>query len=332
MSGFLDPKRYPHGTRARYVAAKCRCALCKCANTAYYHERRRRALAAAAEVQPSRRKTCQWTFFMRSRPDGSAYSVTAAMCPGVGGRPCVQGGVWLRNYKRVCALCVERATVWNGLVSARRARKHVLALRAKGIGRDAIAAACDVAVTVIADVASGAKKRIRAQTEKRLLSVDEGARADGAKVPAARTYELLGDLFARGFTARWVSRELGYVGSYRHPLQCRRRGFVTARNAADVEKLHRRVLEQGIEPQRDRIDATPTHKRIDRLLREGFSLKRLSREIGVFLRPVSNRRGLVRRSTAAKVEQFYREVFDEGARVARYEPLDIADFATARSA
>jgi hypothetical protein len=32
-----DPERHPHGTRARYVALKCRCDACRAANAAYYH-------------------------------------------------------------------------------------------------------------------------------------------------------------------------------------------------------------------------------------------------------------------------------------------------------
>jgi len=32
-----DPESYPHGTRTRYVALKCRCDACRAANTAYYH-------------------------------------------------------------------------------------------------------------------------------------------------------------------------------------------------------------------------------------------------------------------------------------------------------
>jgi hypothetical protein len=37
--GLPSPERYPHGARARYVSGKCRCALCRKANTAYENER-----------------------------------------------------------------------------------------------------------------------------------------------------------------------------------------------------------------------------------------------------------------------------------------------------
>src|SRR5436309_15772874 len=36
-SDLPDPASHPHGTRARYVALKCRCDACRAANTAYYH-------------------------------------------------------------------------------------------------------------------------------------------------------------------------------------------------------------------------------------------------------------------------------------------------------
>ena len=55
-SDLPPPDRYPHGTRARYVAAKCRCDACREANRRYYHERvAARAAGDTAELVPADR-------------------------------------------------------------------------------------------------------------------------------------------------------------------------------------------------------------------------------------------------------------------------------------
>jgi hypothetical protein len=43
-----DPERHPHGTRARYVALKCRCGACRAANAAYYHVLKARGRSVSA--------------------------------------------------------------------------------------------------------------------------------------------------------------------------------------------------------------------------------------------------------------------------------------------
>lgn len=303
---FLNPAKYEHGTRAKYVAAKCRCALCRAANTAYYHARRLRSLEQAAEVVPNGppaekvvRKRDRW---------GHVREFRFKICPGVNGVPCPRQAD-PRKGSPVCADCRERATVWNGYVSSKGARKHLRRLSAMGIGYKAVAAASDVAQRVLSEILAGRKKRIRAQTEKRILAVDDGARADKSLVDGARTMALLRDLRARGFTLRDLTRRLFGVASETtqiHGILALKSEHVTAATQAKVERFHRRVLAGEVTPNRPTVDAAETWKLISVLLR-GFSAKALSRKLGYTVN-AAQRSPRVFHETAAKVRRLYEEI------------------------
>lgn len=158
---------FPHGTRARYVGGKCRCAPCRRANAEY---------AKARAHKP-----------------------------------------------------------FNGLVDAAPARAHLEMLSAKGIGKRAVRDACDVALTVLEDIRTGLKTRIRAQTERRILAVDEGARADHGLVSANATRAALRELQRHGLTKGEIAARLGSEATTPQ-LQLTRRK-VTAVNALKVQRL-----------------------------------------------------------------------------------------------
>ena len=125
---------------------------------------------------------------------------------------------------------------WNGIVDADRARRHLLMLSRRGVGRRMVRAASDVAQTVLQDIRTGRKRRIRARTERRILAVTPACRGDAALVPAADTWRRIEWLLEEGFTKARIARELG---AKRPALQLRR-DRVTARTAAKVEILWRR--------------------------------------------------------------------------------------------
>lgn len=141
-----------------------------------------------------------------------------------------------RNYARR-RYREQRDGDWNGLVDAGPARAHLMSLSRAGIGRRAVAAASDVALTVIADVRSGAKTRIRAHTAARILAVTTAMVSDGACVKPGRTFRLIEQLREEGFTKAELARRLGYA---RPALQFNGRRM-TARNVARVERLYRRL-------------------------------------------------------------------------------------------
>jgi len=227
-----SPERFRHGTRARYTCG-CRCGACKASNLKRYHERQAQAKALARTISTPPAPTSRvWI-----RPDGTVARRTYKRgCPGVAGRPCPK-----RAYLRkdsiggVCRTC-RSLLLWDGLVAATRARKHIRKLSAQGVGYKALGAACDVSTSTLFAIRSGRKKNIRASTEGRILGVDRHALADGALVMAGRTWRRLELLQEEGYSKAEIARRLGLT---RPALQFRRR-LVTARTAARVERLYRK--------------------------------------------------------------------------------------------
>ena len=74
-----------------------------------------------------------------------------------------------RNYARK-RLHAQKDGDWNGLVDAAEARAHLRRLSRLGVGRRAVHAASDVALTVIQDVRDGTKTQIRARTARKRLN------------------------------------------------------------------------------------------------------------------------------------------------------------------
>jgi hypothetical protein len=142
-----------------------------------------------------------------------------------------------RSFQPICAECRARL-VWNGLVDAAPARRHLRKLSRKGVGRDAVAAACDVAVTVINEVRDGTKRQIRAKTARALLSVDRDALADGANVDSEATWKLLDELLALGWTKGALALQLGM----KYAALQYKRSQVRASTVLRVRKLHAKLI------------------------------------------------------------------------------------------
>lgn len=124
---------------------------------------------------------------------------------------------------------------WNGLVPADKARAHMASLSRRGVGRRAVSAASDVCPTVLQDIRTGRKTRIRARTERKILAVTAAMVSDGALVKPGRTFALIDQLLEEGFTKTELAKRLGYRNG---ALQLKRHRM-TARNVARVERLHR---------------------------------------------------------------------------------------------
>ena len=137
----------------------------------------------------------------------------------------------------LCHRCRERL-VWNGLVDAAPVRKHLRALSRKGVGHESVAAACDVSVTVLADVLARRKTRVRKQTADRVLAVTADAIADHGIVPAGPTQRRLRQLEEEYFSKAGVARALGYQTP---ALQIGRKR-VLAKTAQRVARLHRKAM------------------------------------------------------------------------------------------
>jgi len=102
---------------------------------------------------------------------------------------------------------------WNGLVPARKARDRLRALQRRGIGYKQAADAAGVGATCVYRIVSGKQKRIRAQSERKILEVTADAMADGVDVDAEPVHRMIDILVEEGgFTRKAIARRMGYKG------------------------------------------------------------------------------------------------------------------------
>lgn len=141
------------------------------------------------------------------------------------------------RYETMRAAARKRGE-WNGVVSADRARAHLLVLSTLGVGYKSVAAAANVSKTSLMNIRAGRKLHLRRQTERRILDVDRSCVADGALVDARPAMRLIRRLLHEGYPALRLCRFLGYKSS---GLQFRDR-WMTARNAQRVERLYRELM------------------------------------------------------------------------------------------
>ena len=78
------------------------------------------------------------------------------------------------------------------------------------------------------------------ETESRILAVDASAIADHATVPAAPTWQRIGELLALGIPKYKLARALGSKAERAMPSLQIRRDRVLAKTARRVELFHRR--------------------------------------------------------------------------------------------
>lgn len=160
---------------------------------------------------------------------------------------------------------------WNGIVPASGARKHLRWLSRNGIGRRSVYAACDVAETVLVEIMSGKKKRIRARTERLIMAVTADAAADRSRIDAGPTWKLINELLSVGYTRGDIALKLGYS---RPALQFRK-DKITARNAFEVARVHTLMINAP-----DRlVDSTPSRSLISQLRSELISAKQIARQL-----------------------------------------------------
>lgn len=200
------------------------------------------------------------------------------------------------TYEKTRAVARKQGD-WNGVVSAKAARKHLNWLSYHGVGRRAVGAATDIADSILFKIISGERESIRARTERKILSVTTAAAADHSLIPAGPTWTLIGQLIKAGFTKTQIAIGLGY----KTPALQISKSTVTVRNAFDVEKLHARMMASGDAL----VPAKETLRLIARLREEGFTDKRLEREFGFGDGALTIPKTRVARKVAQAVAAFY---------------------------
>ena len=142
------------------------------------------------------------------------------------------------NYESMRAQA-RRNGDWNGLVSASNARRHILKLSRRGVGRKAVAAASDVSHSTVCVIRSGKKKTIRARTERRILAVDKSMASDHSLVDAKRVWRRIRQLKTEGYNTKDIARRLGYA----RPTIQFGKNLVLVRTAFRVERLYRQLTD-----------------------------------------------------------------------------------------
>jgi len=140
------------------------------------------------------------------------------------------------NYETMRA-ARRRMGLGNGLVSARRARRHVLQLSRAGVGYKTVAAVARVSNSVMFKIRQGIREQIRALTEKRILEVTSNDVRGSALIPAKPTWNKLNWLLEEGFTRTELARRLG--SNAKVPALQVKKDVVTATTAKKVEALWR---------------------------------------------------------------------------------------------
>lgn len=158
----------------------------------------------------------------------------------------------------------------NGLVNAERARAHLAALSAAGVGRKTAADAAKVAASIVSKIIDGQRLKIREQTERRILAVTVATAADGAHIDGAPTWLLLDELIASGYSRARIASEM--AGRPVRALQLSRK-LVTVRNAEQVRQVHARL--QLATP----IQQQLAQQQLAELREEQYRLDRIQREV-----------------------------------------------------
>lgn len=169
----------------------------------------------------------------------------------------------------------------NGIISAQKAREHLLALAEEGIGRRSIAAATDIASSTIAAIRSGEKNRIRENTERLILAVTPMVASDHGLIDASASNTLLDQLIGAGFSKKQLAQELGNSS---RALQIGRRGKVTVRSAHLIRIIHNRLMKQVAMQSSDEIvhvASEPSLRLISALRAEWFTLKQIARHLNI---------------------------------------------------
>jgi hypothetical protein len=162
----------------------------------------------------------------------------------------------VRLYERRRRRALSRPDeAWVPYVPAGKARRHLKELAEYGIGLKTVAKVSGVPHGTLSKLfygdparRMGPSKRIRPETERRLLAVTIEDAAGAAKIPAGPTWKLLDDLIARGFTKTWIA---GQLGAESPALQISR-VRVRATTARKVAELHRHLEGVPAPPRRTR--------------------------------------------------------------------------------
>jgi hypothetical protein len=205
------PSKREHGTRAMYVAEKCRCDKCRESNRLYYHSRKNRALKLAAKTVNEEKFGApqKWT-----TPDGERLvRVYKRACPGLTKKGCPTHSHLRKDSKNgICGNCREHILTTHAYHSAKDSRDHLNMLSAAGVGVGAVMAKTGLSKATLQELRKG-KKWVLPETERKILMVKTSDMAGGVMVDARATWRLIREMKVRFHIPKSeISKEIGNNG------------------------------------------------------------------------------------------------------------------------
>lgn len=129
---------------------------------------------------------------------------------------------------------------FNGLVPIRPAQKHLRKLSRAGVGTRAVSDSTGIHRWKLETIKAGRQKYLRAEHERKILSVTKDLLADGAQISANETWMLVDRLMRyEGFRQTDLASEIPINKS----TLSQRRKRITALNALRVKQFYRRTME-----------------------------------------------------------------------------------------
>jgi hypothetical protein len=132
----------------------------------------------------------------------------------------------------------HRRGIRNPIVSAMRARRHLMKLKRRGIGVMVLSEASGINKRTLEKIRSGQSKNIRLLREQEILSLSELHVSDFSLIPADRVWRIVDKLKAEGFTYKQIEERSGV--NYR--IMWARKPCVRAKTKMRIEKFYDRVM------------------------------------------------------------------------------------------
>jgi len=297
-----------HGTRAMYVAEKCRCDACRGANRKYQQTRAQKQADLAVQVLAQAVPSPQ----LWKAPSGEMkIRRYRRACVGIDGRPCKTNSHLRKDsVGGICSNCRERLKTFV-TVLAHKTREHILFLSQNGVGEEAVHQASGVANCIIRDIRQGKQQAVLPETEKRILAVTLAAALPHALVHGQEVWKKVTELRSKGgMTKGEIAKALGN----KTPALQLKKKKMTAKSARKVERLHKALyvaleMEKGIEDLC--ADCGYSHAREARMKRVKRMLPCTHRDIYTAYPCTYPAEGNAQASPAARM--LYRDLHDLGA-------------------
>jgi hypothetical protein len=135
----------------------------------------------------------------------------------------------------------ERALGITRMVEADATRDHLRWLSDCGIGQVAVEVASGVSRSQVVKIKLGQVKRVRIETERRILAVSLADGKPGAPVRNPAVFRMVEELKAQGWSERELARRIGLCGQSGLQLN-RRTQRVTSAKAQRIEALYRELM------------------------------------------------------------------------------------------